>query len=623
VKGIAVTGNDPYLREGTDLTVLFEVANRALFRSAVEGFLKEARQEHGGRLREGREEHQGTTIETFVTPLREVSLHRATLGDFVIYSNSPAGVRRVIDAQRKGGKCLAESSDFKYMRTVFPLDEKKEEGFVFLPDAFIRQLTGPASRIKEKRRLEALTSLYMVTNAALFRAWETGKLPADHKAALAGAGLTPNDVAVPEGRVRWDAGKQLAISEVYNTIHFATPLIELPLDRITPAEAREYARFRDEYAKLWRTYFDPVGLRLSLDDKRIQVETHILPLAGSGEYRTLRQMAGRGQFRFEPRTAAVVDFQLSVGDNGKDGIAFAFQVDEDALLREIVELLIRWEVDPRINLRREYDRLFWKLPLGISVRGQAALGKEVEQFVDLLKGAGLVTGEPTTSQHRKVTLHRLAISEEKYRELAVLLDGVPPESPFATIVAVLPRQQAPPALHVAVIGEALHVSANEDFLKKRIDESEARKKSGKTKSADSARDANAGLYIHPASARAAASLLLEYEGHSLALLNNQVWNCFYQAGILAPNAAEAANRETVRRILGFIPVSPDGSTYRYDARIGEVENGRHGSLRRPELHDRVAETSELSKLLKQIEALRAELRFLDNGLHTILTIERR
>jgi hypothetical protein len=318
-----------------------------------------------------------------------------------------------------------------------------------------------------------------------------------------------------------------------------------------------------------------------------------------------------------------VDFQLSVGDNGRDGIAIAFQVDGDALLREMAELLIRWEVDPRINLRRGYDRLFWKLPLGVSVRGQAALGEGAGQFVDLLKGAGLVKGEPKTSQHRDVTLHRLPISEEKYRELAALLDSVPPESPFATIVAVLPRQEAPPALHVAVIGEALHMSANEAFLKKRIDESEARKKSGETKPAISARGANAGLFIGPATARAAASLFLEYEGHSLALLNNQVWNGFYQAGLLATNAAEGSREETVRRFLGFVPVSPDGSAYRYDARVGEVVNGRHGSLRRPELHGRVAETSELGKLLEQIKALRAELCFLDNGLHTILTIERR
>ena len=43
-------------------------------------------------------------------------------------------------------------------------------------------------------------------------------------------------------------------------------------------------------------------------------------------------------------------------------------------------------------------------------------------------------------------------------------------SPFATLVSVLPTQEAPPALHVAVIDGAFHVSANEGFLKKRIDE---------------------------------------------------------------------------------------------------------------------------------------------------------
>ena len=70
-------------------------------------------------------------------------------------------------------------------------------------------------------------------------------------------------------------------------------------------------------------------------------------------------------------------------------------------------------------------------------------------------------------------------------------------------------------------------------------------------------------------------------------------------------------------------VSPDGSPYRYDARLGEVVNQRHGSLRRPQLHGQVAEASELGKLLKQTRALRAELRFLDDGLRTVLTIERR
>ena len=88
------------------------------------------------------------------------------------------------------------------------------------------------------------------------------------------------------------------------------------------------------------------------------------------------------------------------------------------------------------------------------------------------------------------------------------------------------------------------------------------------------------------------------------MLNNPVWDCFYQAGLLAPEAADPVRQQTARRFLGFVPVSPDGSTYRYDARRGEVVSERHGSQRRPDLHDQVAATSELGKFLDQVRSLR-------------------
>ncbi len=629
VKGLAVTGNDPYVREGSDITVIFHVANRKLFLAAVEGFLQEARKEQGRRLSEGREEYHGTTIERFVTPQREVSLHRAAVGDFVLYSNSPVGVRRALDAQAGRSKCLADADDFRYVRTVFPPGEKGEDGFVFLSDAFIRQLTGPAGRIKEKRRLEALTSLYLLTNAALFGAWETGKLPADHAAALSAAGLGPEDVAVPEGKAaRWDAQQQLAVSDAYNTIHFATPLIELPIDKVAQAEADEYGHFREEYSKLWRTYFDPAGLRLSLDARRARAELHILPLAGSGRYRALRQLAGGGTFHFEPVPGALVDFRLGLGQ----GHAVSFHVGGSDRLREMVGLLIRWEEGVALTPRQEYDRLFWKLPLGVGLSGPdvARMGS-VDSLVNLLKGAQLLEGEPKVSTYRDVKLHRLPIDGKKYREVMVQLAGIIPllqqqqqEIPFATALSLLPTEEAPSALHVAVIDDTgLHISADEALLKKLIDQAEARRKAGKKAPAPSDRESNAALSIEPGNAREAASLFLEYEGHCLALLNNQVWNCFHQTGLLAPGAAEAARKEAARRFLGFVPVSPDGSAYRFDARLGEVVNARHGSHRRPRLDGRVGEALELGKLLDQVKALRAELRFLDNGLSTVLTIDRR
>src|SRR5262249_33966753 len=153
--------------------------------------LKEARQKFGDSLKESKSTHNDVTIESHVTPLREVSCHRCTLEEHVIYSNSLAGLKRVLDAHAGKIKRLSESQDFQYMRTVFRADDKAEDGFLFLSDAFIRQLVGPASKIKEKRRLEALTSLHMITSGALFTAWETGRPPAAHREVLAGANLKP------------------------------------------------------------------------------------------------------------------------------------------------------------------------------------------------------------------------------------------------------------------------------------------------------------------------------------------------------------------------------------------------------------------------------------------------
>jgi hypothetical protein len=617
IKGLAVTGSDPYIREGTDLTVIFHTTNPALFLTGVDGFLKEARKQHAGRLREGREEYQKTTIESFVTPLREVSLHRAVLGDFVVYSNSPVGVRRVIDTHQGRRPSLAKSLDFQYMRTVFPPGDKEEHAFVFLSDAFIRQLVGPTSRIKEKRRLEALTSLYMVTYGALFHAWETGKLPVDHKAALAGAGLIGNDVAVPEGKpITWAPKDQLAVSDVYNTIHFATPLIELPLDKITPSEEEQYRRFRDEYNRLWRAYFDPIGLRFTLNDKQVRVQTHIRPVAGSGAYRSLRDQTAARKMQFEPATNGVFEFRLNVG---KDQGWLAFQVDESVALRTLVEMLIRWEADPAGDLRSEYDRLFWKLPIGVAWGG---IDDPDKQMKDLIDGAGqLASGKPTVRRHKETDITSLPIDGDKYRALwGFLGNGQQDQTPLGTLLDLVPRKEAPAAIHFATIAKTIHISSNQDFIKQRIDQAQAKKK-GEEKPASP--EVNSLLYLAPGRAREAAGLLLEYEGHSLALLNNELWGCFYQVGVINPGSPERDREAQVRRFLGYLPVSPDGFAFEYDPNAAEVVNRRHGSFRQPRLHMAPADPAAAGWLLSQVKSIRAELRLHDDGLHAVLTIERK
>jgi hypothetical protein len=348
----------------------------------------------------------------------------------------------------------------------------------------------------------------------------------------------------------------------------------------------------------------------------------ILPLAASDQYRALRQLSGGDTFLFDPRPGSLVDFRLSVGQK----VALSFHVGGDVLLREMVELLIRWEEGGVKNPREEYDRLFWKLPVGVGLHAGMAEGKVgAEELVNLLKGVPLLKGEPSDSRYREVKIHKLPIDPEKYRQIAAFASVAvqQQEVPLAAILSLLPTQEAPSALYIASINGAVQVTASEAFLKKQIDQAQAPKKGGDKKPAEAPREANAAFSLNPNSAQEGTSLYLQYEGHSLALLNNQVWNCFHQTGLLAPDASEAVSRATARRFLGYVPVSADGSTYRHDARWGEVINTRHGSHRQPQLQARLAEGSELARFLDQIRGLRAELRFLENGLHTVLTIDRR
>jgi hypothetical protein len=76
------------------------------------------------------------------------------------------------------------------------------------------------------------------------------------------------------------------------------------------------------------------------------------------------------------------------------------------------------------------------------------------------------------------------------------------------------------------------------------------------------------------------------------------------------------------KFLGFIPVSPDDAAYQYDAARDEIVNQRHGSLRQPRLHANIADRSPLAGLLAQFPSLRIDLRFREDGFHSVVTIER-
>jgi hypothetical protein len=626
VRSMAVTGSDPYLAEGSDVTMLFQAVNAALLRRGLESFIQDARREFGKELRETKTDYRGTAIESYVSPLREVCLYRATVGDVVVHANSPVAIRRVLDAGQGRAQTLADAADFRHLRGVFPADAGEEDGFVLLPDAFIRTVVGPAGKIKEKRRREALTSLHLVTYGALFTAWESGSLPADQGALLAAAALRPEEAATPDGAgATWDGKRRLAVSDVYGTLRFATPLAELPLDRVTPGEERAYGRFRREYLAQSRRYLDPIAVRLTLNDRVVRVQTSIVPLVESSRYRELQHWTGSGTMTrapadLTPATLAGFAMHLSPDLRGfvtrKEylGDWFLARLEDSTVYGRLARARALQELHPeaRDAYEQEAEQLFFRLPLLAGVRMGDVRGFDdtLRSFADMLHLlAGPFTEEALRPAYRGVTLRRVQF--DRGSRLARMLnnDDVPAAKRFA------------PTLYHAQVEGAWYVSFSETALKEQVDRLAERPPVPKPE----APGFNDALYVAPKAAvraRDGLGFYLEWESHRRALANAPLWHILFRCGLLPEDLTERTMREAALHYFGTVSLSPDRSVYSYDPRTDEVVNSRHGSRRRPVLHTGVEAGSPLAQLLEEFRSVRADLRFQDDGLHTTVTIER-
>jgi hypothetical protein len=644
LRGIALTGHDAYLREGSDVAIIFHVVNQQVFLSAVNRFIESARRKHGDRLKEAREEYDGVPIESFVTPLREVSLHRAMFDDFVVYANSPVGLRRILDARKGKIKSLADSLDFQYMRTVFRADDKDEDGFVFLSDPFIRQLVGPASKIKEKRRLEGLAGLYMLDEGALYTAWMTGKPPADRDALLAAAGLKPEDVAQPEGKpLAWDAERQTAFSDVYNTIDFAAPLIEMAIDKVTQREAEAYRQFRLQYLGLWRQYFDPIGMRISFTDVQVKLDTYILPLIENSRYNELRRITGDGTITLEPSkisSKTLVQFLMHLSPNvGDRRVWLADMIGPRGLGDNEMLDLIAWVLDPVGNwfvVRLDDSPVFAKLAALLD-RGEGLAGADAEEIARLVFQIPIVFGLDV----KNPLTFGAALAAARLNVMKVLPGGLvwePLEKPYKGVeivrIQATPRgmrelpfgQPRPgkepflPAIYYAMIEGGFYVTPNEALLRDMIDRSQE-KGGEKGKGVQ----VNSSLYLSPAAAEKTRGLIekyLEAQVREHTLANEPIWYALYHAGLLPAGADAKQMASVAERWLGYVPAAPDGSAYSYDRKTDEVVNARHGTLQRPKDTKTLAEGSPLARLLDQLRSIRADLSFREDGVHTVLTIDR-
>ena len=264
---VTVTLSDPFLREGTDVTLI---------------------------LPEG--------VPSFLFPepdpklASEVSRYRGEAGGRILLSSSRKALARVMALGNAEGdaphpEALAAAADFRYMRTRMPARED-EAGFLYLSEGFLKRLVGPGMRLLESRRIRCASHLNTITYASLLFRNETGGLPLDLKTLVDAGYLEEEDLRCPHGGTYSLSEGLVGSCSVHGQQDRLTPLLELDLTRVTEEEAGAYRRFARAYGRFWRRVFDPVGISLRRKGTSWTVDLEAFPLAEQSLYRRLADFAG-------------------------------------------------------------------------------------------------------------------------------------------------------------------------------------------------------------------------------------------------------------------------------------------------------------------------------------------
>ena len=295
---VAVVLGDPFLVEGTDLTVILPPGVPAAFFP-----------EGGGR-------------------------YRAEAAGRVILSTSARALEAVRAAAESGEGTLAGRPDYRLFRALLPFS-KEESFFCFASEAFLRRLVGPRLRILESRRVRCASHLRTLLNACLLYEEEHGRPPEGIDPLLAGGYVTERTLACPQGgRYRLGPGMEPACSK-HGTLARLTPLGDLDLFGATEAEASAYRRFTRAYRRFWRRNFDPAALRAQRTGRSWHVEFAALPLAEQSLYRNLAAFAG----------GRSLDGSMEEGVPADAVFLLTSKVDP-SLFRSVEEHLQQWRLVP-------------------------------------------------------------------------------------------------------------------------------------------------------------------------------------------------------------------------------------------------------------------------------------
>jgi hypothetical protein len=659
VNRVAVTGSDLYINEGSDITILFSLKQPAAFHTAADAMLAAAKASPGATT--SNEKYREADVQHIETPDGVVDVFSADpQPDLHIRSNSKAAIRRVLDVILGGSPdavSLGSTEEFRYIRTLMPLDAPEEGLFVYLSDPFIRRILGPQVKLAERRRLVGLSQLRTLGYAAALFETNYGR-PAKSveelvSAKCAPAGFTSGEIIPPfGGKFSLDPDGVTARCGVLGTAASPTPILELPIDKVSQPEADQYRQFLDRYETYWRTYFDPIAVRIQVTPERYRAETIVLPLINSSIYQGLVEATGgpvadleslpvppsnigslsvhldKTKLDDDTRKTIRMTTAMAAGDGPQPpnverllieglGDTVSFNVcDSDPLLdmnlTQFGAMAMRWGgADDMVSIGMLVTSLTSPVYLAIPVHNESV----VDQFLAELDRYAVA-----------------ALREQRGRLWEFngdysLIDH-PQDGRSATRVVSLSLGPITWRFYLARIGKGLYLASRRAI----IDELAAAQGQPAEEPLTKSTPAHAMLRFRPEHWR---KILPTYQlgwvsSARQRTLDNAALISPFLRTYLATHADSGRDEELVQgvqkiaeQVHGVQFLLPDGGEFQLSADRTSIVHSRFGDGLVPHQPDKPSPDGDLQKALSEFKGLSAQLTFLEDGLHAVVTIDRK
>jgi hypothetical protein len=684
VEEAAVTGGDVFFREGSDVTLLFQLKQPEVFRAKMDQYLAAAEKSRPDAVRSTGKIGDVEYV-SIATPDRAIHVFSAyPKPKLHVRSNSKAALEKILKTigGEKDSPRMSDTAEFKYIRTLMPRGDKREDGLVYLSDPFIRKLVGAELKLTEARRLLCYNHLRMIGHASMLYRTQYGNTAKSLEELVAGGCAPSWFTSVPgaerniakiasDGQLVCPCGGKYSLSpdglygvcSHHGGAHELVPCREIPLERVTAAEAEQYRAFIGQYSQYWRRYFDPIVVRLQVTPKQYRAETIVLPLIDNSIYTSMSMALGG-----EPEPLDALSLPK------RNIFSMALRLNKPALLKQGAPFLDG--IESEVNLHGE------KLPNGKDfsksvedflkngVGNQIALNIydaspmfdfNSTQFLGEMMGQFRGSGANMNSEMIPISFLVSSLNSPVYVSVPVKDEKAVDRflEDLDKMLTVLARQKDRDGwfqidndfyrvaadgnspgfrcfnvrfgpikwrIFFARIDGGLYIASKKFILDDLAEASKAEKSAGPA-NGDRGPTAHAMIRIRPNNWK---ETLPDFrlgwaEGSREACFNNLAPLSSVARAVKSQNA-KAENEEVLREadaLHGVHFFCPDGGHYEFSPDGKQIVCSVHGSAAEPRQLLAPAAKSPLDKILNDFHGLTAELTFLEDGLHAVLTIDRK